>query len=363
MLEPRKDLGRITPYRPGKPIEEVVREMRLKRVIKLASNENPLGPSPKALKALKGAFKESFLYPDDTNYYLKAKLSEVYRVGMEKIVVGNGSVELIYLAALAFLDRESEMIVSDGSFVIGKISGLVAGARVIEVPLRDYCHDLMSMLEHITPQTKVIYLDTPMNPLGTAIKREQFNYFMERLPEHVLVIVDEAYREYIIQKGYIDTFRYLRQGKNILILRTFSKIYGLAGLRVGYGFCREEIAEAINKVRYPFHINRLAQYAAIAALDDKRHIRRSIKVNEAGKRYLYRELERLKLFYLPSYANFVFVNFTSDSQVIYQRLLQEGVITRTLKEYNFPNALRVTVGTQEENEIFVAALKKVLGQP
>ncbi|MEO0098396.1 MAG: histidinol-phosphate transaminase [candidate division WOR-3 bacterium] len=361
MLEPRKDLFRITPYRPGKPIEEVVREMKLKKVVKLASNENPLGPSPKALKALRQVLKESFLYPDDINYYLKAKISEIYKIGMDRIVVGNGSVELIYLAALAYLDRESEIIVTQGSFIIGKISGLVAGAQVVEIPPKDYSHDLLSILDHITPKTKIIYLDTPINPLGTIIKKEIFAYFMEHLPDNILVIVDEAYREYITQKGYLDTFKYLKQGKNILILRTFSKIYGLAGLRVGYGFANPDVVEAINKVRYPFHINRLAQYACIHALDDKRHVRKSIRINEMGKRFLYRELEKLKLFYLPSYGNFVFINFTQDSSEIYQKLLAEGIITRTLKEYNFPNALRVTVGKPEENELFIAALKKVLG--
>ncbi len=361
MVKPRSDLERITPYRPGKPIEEVVREMKLKRVVKLASNENPLGPSPKALKVLKTGLKEAFLYPDDTNYYLKEKLSQVYKISPDRIVVGNGSVEIIYLACLAFLDRDSEIIVTRGSFIIGKIGGLVAGANVVEVAPKDYTHDLLSILESITPKTKVIYLDTPINPLGTIIKKELFSHFMDKVPDDILVILDEAYREYITQKGYLDTFKYLKQGKNLLILRTFSKIYGLAGLRVGYGFTHPEIAEAINKVRYPFHINRLAQYACIAALDDKRHVRKSIRVNEVGKRFLYKELEKLKVFYLPSYGNFVFVNFAQDSQEIYSRLLAEGVITRTLKEYNFPNALRVTVGREEENELFISALKRVLG--
>ncbi len=361
MLTPRKDLDRITPYRPGKPIEEVVREMKLKKVIKLASNENPLGPSPKALRALKQGLKESYLYPDDVNYYLKEKLADIYKVSMDKIVVGNGSVELIYLASLAYLDPDAEIIVTRGAFIIGKISGLVAGARVIEIPPKEYTHDLLAILENITPKTKIIYLDTPINPLGTIIKKEIFAHFMEKVPDNILVILDEAYREYITQKGYIDSFKYLKMGKNILILRTFSKIYGLAGLRVGYGFTQPEIVEAINKVRYPFHINRLAQQACIFALEDKRHIKKSIKVNDTGKRYLYKELEKLKVFYLPSYGNFVFVNFAQDSMEIYQKLLAEGIITRTLKEYGFPNALRVTVGKMEENEQFIAALKKVLG--
>ncbi len=361
MVKPRENLTRIMPYRPGKPIEEVAREMKLKRVIKLASNENPLGPSPKALKALRVNLKESFLYPDDTNYYLKEKISDVYNIGQDKIVVGNGSVELIYLTALAFLDSDSEMIVTRGAFVIGKISGMVAGAKVIEVEPKDYCHDLMAILEHITPKTKVIYLDSPINPLGTVIKKELFSYFMEKVPDHVLVVLDEAYREYITQKGYLDSFKFLKQGKNLLILRTFSKIYGLAGLRVGYGFTLPEVVEAINKVRYPFHINRLASLACIAALDDKRHIRKSIRVNDAGKRFLYKELEELKVFYLPSYGNFVFINFACDSQEIFSKLLAEGIITRTVKEYGFPNALRVTVGKREENELFIACLKKILG--
>jgi histidinol-phosphate aminotransferase len=364
MVQPRADLERIQPYRPGKPIEEVCRELGLKKVIKLASNENPLGTSPKAIRAIRKAIKESFLYPDDINYYLKKKLSEKFNIDESCIITGNGSVEIIYLACLAFLTPPNdELIVSKGSFVLAKIGSQVAGAKCVEIPLKEYRHDLERILASLTPNTKIIYLDIPINPLGTIVYKKELEDFMEKVPDNILVIFDEAYYEYITEKKYPDTFRYLRKGKNVLILRTFSKIYGLAGLRIGYGFSKPEIISALNKVRYPFHVNRLAQIAAIAALDDTRFVKKSIRNNEMGKKYLYKELTKIKnVFFLESHANFIFINFPVDSQIIFEKLLRLGVITRTLKEYDFPNALRVTIGKPEENEYFIKCLNKVLAE-
>ncbi|MCX7732506.1 MAG: histidinol-phosphate transaminase [candidate division WOR-3 bacterium] len=358
---PRPNLERVVPYKPGKPVEEVVRELKLKGpVIKLASNENPLGPSPKALAALRKALPQLHYYPEDTCYYLRQHLSELYRVDYDSIIVGNGSVDLIYLACLAYLDPGDEMIISAGSFISARIAGTIMNANIIQIPTREYRHDLERILASITPKTKLIYLDNPINPLGTIVNRKELAEFMAQLPEHVLVVLDEAYAEYITSRDYPRGLDFYNQNYNILVLRTFSKIYGLAGLRIGYGFARPEIIQTLMKVRLPFNANRAAQVAAIAALSDTRHVKRSRQVNEAGKAMFYREFKRLKLFYLESYANFVFVNFTVDSSLIFDILQRKGVITRTVKEYGFPTALRVSVGREPENRRFLKALNETL---
>lgn len=358
---PRPNLERVVPYKPGKPVEEVVRELKLKGpVIKLASNENPLGPSPKALAALRKTLPQLHYYPEDTCYYLRQRLSELYKVDYDSIIVGNGSVDLIYLACLAYLDPGDEMIISAGSFISARIAGTIMNAHVIQVPTRDYRHDLERILASITPKTKLIYLDNPINPLGTIVTRRELTEFMSQVPEQVLVVLDEAYAEYITSRDYPRGLDFYNQNYNILVLRTFSKIYGLAGLRIGYGFARPEIIQTLMKVRLPFNANRAAQTAALAALGDTRHVKRSRQVNEAGKAMLYREFKRLKLFYLESYANFVFVNFTVDSSLVFDILQRKGVITRTVKEYGFPTALRVSIGREPENRRFLKALNETL---
>jgi|UniRef100_A0A7V3PTX7 histidinol-phosphate aminotransferase len=358
---PRPNIERVVPYKPGKPVEEVIRELRLKGpVIKLASNESPLGPSPRAIAALRKALPQLHYYPEDTCYYLRQRLSEIYKVDYDSIIVGNGSVDLIYLACLAYLDPGDEMLISAGSFISARIAGAIMNANVIQIPTREYRHDLERILGAITPKTKLIYLDNPMNPLGTIVTRKEFGEFMAEVPEQVLVILDEAYAEYITSRDYPHGLDYYNQNFNILILRTFSKIYGLAGLRIGYGFAKPEIIQTLMKVRLPFNANRAAQIAALAALNDTRHIQRSRRVNETGKALFYKEFKRLKLFYLESYANFVFVNFTIDSSQVFEILQRKGVITRTVKEYGFPTALRVSVGREQENRRFIRALNETL---
>lgn len=358
---PRPNLDLVVPYRPGKPVEEVIRELKLKGpVIKLASNENPLGPSPRAIAALRKTLSQLHYYPEDTCYYLRQRLSELYKVDYDSIIVGNGSVDLIYLACLAYLDPGDEMIISAGSFISPRIGGTIMNARVIQIPSRDYRHDLERILSAITPKTKLVYLDNPINPLGTIVTKKEFAEFMAQIPERVLVILDEAYAEYITSRDYPRGLDYYNQNYNILVLRTFSKIYGLAGLRIGYGFARPEIIQTLMKVRLPFNANRAAQTAALAALNDNRHVQRSRRVNEIGKAMFYKEFKRLKLFYLESYANFVFVNFTIDSAEVFEILQRKGVITRTVKEYGFPTALRISVGTEPENRRFIKALNETL---
>lgn len=358
---PRPNLEGIKTYKPGKPIEEVARELKLEgKIIKLASNENPLGTSPKALHAMAKSLHESFLYPDDNAFYLKEKLAEKHKVNPENIIIGNGSVDLIYFACLSYLNPYERLMRSNGSFIMAKIGSEVMGSSIQEIPLREYRHDLDRMRNSITAQTKIIYIDNPINPLGTCVWQNELERFMNHIPEFVLVIIDEAYYDYITAKEYPDSFKFLQEGKNVLILRTFSKIHGLAGLRIGYGVSKPEIVNVLMKVRTPFNANRLAQIGAMAALDDTTHIKRSRKVNGAGKRYLYKELKKLKVFHLQSYANFIFVNFATDSKVIFEELQKRKIITRMIKEYGFPNALRISIGIPSENKKLVTALQEIL---
>jgi histidinol-phosphate aminotransferase len=360
----RPNLENVRPYKPGKPIEQVVRELGLKGpVLKLASNENPLGPSPRAVAALRRTLPEVYRYPEDSHFDLKAKLSTMYKVDPESIIIGNGSVEIILMACMAFLQPDDEIVMSAHSFIMARIHAGIMGAKVVDVPVTDdRRHDLERMLESITPKTRIVYLDNPINPLGTIVTKDELNDFMEKVPEQVLVIVDEAYAEYIGSRDYPKALDYYNRKKTVLVLRTFSKIYGLAGLRIGYGFAQPEILASLAKVRLPFNVSRPAQVAAVAALDDKRHVVRSRQLNEAGKEFFYREFKKLpQLFYLKSYANFVFVNFAMDSQEVFEALQRRGVIARTIKEYGFPSALRVSVGTLPENKRFIKALDEVLG--
>lgn len=361
MIQPRDFLKAISPYKPGRPIEEVARELKLKgEIIKLASNENPLGTSPLALQAIRKALKESYLYPDDNCYYFRKKLAERLNVGPENIFVGNGSVELLPLATLAYLDPEHSAVGSEGAFIWFKIAAHIAASELIEVPMRNHTHDLPAMLKAVKPNTRMIYIANPNNPTGTIVDKDEVAEFFRRVPEDILVIMDEAYIEYIDDPRYPDSFKYLRDGKNILILRTFSKIYGMAGTRLGYGIAPKEIIAGLAKLHISFNVNRLSQVAGLAALDDERHVRRSRAVNEAGKAYLYEAYGKLGLFFLPTFANFIFVEFARDSQIVFEALQKKGIITRTIKEYGFPQALRITIGTEEQNRKLIRALNSVL---
>jgi histidinol-phosphate aminotransferase len=361
MIQSRNFLKAISPYKPGRPIEEVARELKLKgEIIKLASNENPLGTSPLALQALRKALKESYLYPDDNCYYFRKKLAERWSVEPGNIFVGNGSVEILPLATLAYLDPEHSAVGSEGAFIWFKIAARIAAAELIEVPMRNHTHDLQAMLKAVKPNTRMIYIANPNNPTGTIVDRAEVEDFFRRVPDDILVIMDEAYIEYITDPRFPDSFKYLRDGKNILILRTFSKIYGLAGARLGYGIAPKEIIASLAMLRVSFNVNRLSQVAGLAALDDDRHVRRGRAVNDAGKDYLYEAYRKMGLFYLPTFANFIFVDFDRDSRIVFESLQKKGIITRTIKEYGFPQALRITIGTEDQNRKLIRALKSVL---
>jgi len=361
MIRARGFLKKIQPYQPGKPIEEVVRQLNLKgEIIKLASNENPLGASPLALQAIGKAAKEAYLYPDDNCFYFRKKLAAKLGLDSENIFVGNGSVEILPLATLAYLDPGLSAVCSASAFIWFKIAVRIAAGELIEVPMKNNTHDLKGMLGAIKKNTRLVYIANPNNPTGTIVTKEEVEEFFRKVPDHVLVIMDEAYFEYIDDPRYPDSFKTFKERKNILILRTFSKIYGLAGVRLGYGIAHKEIMANLAKLRISFNVNRLSQIAGTAALDDDQHVRRGKGINDAGKEYLYEAYRKLGLFYLPTYANFIFVDFARDSRTVFEALQRKGIITRPIKEYGFPHALRITIGTDKQNRKLIRALKDVL---
>ncbi len=357
MIKAPDYITRITPYKPGKPVEELQRQLGISEAVKLASNENPLGPSPKAVQAMKEALSGVNRYPDGGAYYLRHALAETLGVRPEELLFGNGSNEILDIAVRTFMSPEDEAVMAEPSFVVYPLAVQSIGARGIRVALKDYRHDLQAMADAITDRTKIIFIANPNNPTGTIVYSDEFARFMERVPDGVLVIVDEAYYEYVQDDRYPDTMEYFRQGRDILIVRTFSKAYGLAGLRIGYAVAKEEILTEMNKVREPFNTSTLAQVAAMAALQDQDHLRRTIEENEKGKKFLYAAFEELGLRYVPTEANFIYVVLEGLSAgELYDRLLREGVIVRPMG----PDSLRITIGLEDENHRLIEALRKVL---
>jgi histidinol-phosphate aminotransferase len=357
MIRPPDYVLGIQPYVPGKPVEELERELGIPNSIKLASNENPVGPSPMALRALQDAFSGINRYPDGSGYYLKRALSESLSVGEDELILGNGSNELLETAVRTFMKDDDEAVMATPSFVIYAMAVQSIGGKAVQVPLRNHTHDLAAMAEAITPKTKIIFIGNPNNPTGTCTGKDEFDRMMGQVSDDILVVVDEAYYEYVTDPDYADSMKYLRSDKNILILRTFSKIYGLAGLRLGYGIAKKDILAAMNRLRAPFNTNSLAQKAAVAALRDKEHVDHSRKVNEEGKHYLYRELGSLGAAYVPTEANFIYMP-VEDAAKLYDGLLKQGVIIRPIG----PKAVRVTIGLSEENRRFIEALKTVISK-
>ncbi len=361
----RAAIDAITPYSPGKPIEEVARELGLdpKSIIKLASNENPLGPSPLAVAAMQEHLRDVRLYPDNDSFELRTALAATLGVEAGQIIAGRGSDEVMHFLATAYLEPGDEVVMGDPPFSMYEISTLLMGAVPVKVELRaDFAHDLEGMLAAITPNTKLLYIANPHNPTGAVNTKAEVDSFIARVPEHVLVVLDEAYYQYATNPAFGSAMEYVKAGKNVIVLHTFSKIYALAGLRVGYGVSsRPEVMTALNQVREPFNVANLAQWAAIASLNDPEQIPRSIAANEAGKVLLYGAFDRLGLTYVPSEANFVLVDTGKPCREVFQQLLKQGVIVRTGDIFGYPTMIRVTFGTEAENKKFVAALEKVLG--
>ena len=356
MIPVSENIKSISPYVPGKPIEELERELGISGSIKLASNENPLGPSPKAVTAIKRAVEGLNRYPDGSGFYLSQALAKQLGVDLAQVILGNGSNELIELAVRTFVSPGDEVVSADPSFVVYKMITQAANGTNVIVPCKDMRHDLDAMADAITPRTKLVFIANPNNPTGTMNTKTEMDRFLSRVPGHVLVCVDEAYFEYVTRADYPDTLDALREGRNVLALRTFSKIYGLAGLRIGYGITKPEIAELMNKVRQPFNTNSLAQVGALAALADRKHVERSVTLNNEGKQLLYRELDRLGIAYLPTETNFIFFETRLDGRELYGSLLRKGVIIRPMGG----KRLRVTIGLPEENKRFVDELETAL---
>lgn len=356
MIRVSENIQTLTPYVPGKPIAELERELGITGCIKLASNENPLGPSPKAVAAVKKALEGLNRYPDGSGYYLSQALAKEHTVDLSQIILGNGSNELIELLVRAFVQQGDEVVSADPSFVVYRMVTQAAGGANVIVPLKDNRHDLDAMAARITPKTRIVFIANPNNPTGTMNTKAEMDRFMERVPDSVVVAVDEAYFEYITRADYPDTLDYLRDGKNIVALRTFSKIHGLAGLRIGYGITTPEIAGLMNKVRQPFNTNSPAQAGALAALADRKHVEKSIALNNEGKQFLSLSFGRLGVSHIPTETNFILFETQHDGQELYHTLLRAGVIIRPMGG----KKLRVTIGLPEENQRFVAELEKVL---
>ncbi len=348
----------LVPYIPGKPIEEVEREYGIKGSVKLASNENPLGPSPEAVKVLKERLSQLHRYPDGDCFYLKHGLAQKLGVASSRLIFGNGSNELIELAIRTFLRPGDEVVLADQAFVIYRLVVQAAGGSCKIIALRDFTHDLNAMGAGLTKETRLVFLANPNNPTGTIYRKKEWERFLDAVSPEVLIVVDEAYGEYVRDPDYPDSLSYDSTNKNILTLRTFSKMYGLAGLRIGYGIGPEPIVAMMHRVRQPFNVNAAAQWAALAALEDVAHKTRTLEANRQGMEFLREKLERLGIRYVPSEANFLLIRM-GDGRKVFQGLLRRGVIVRPMQEYGLPEFIRVTVGTKEENQKFIEDLEVV----
>jgi histidinol-phosphate aminotransferase len=354
-------LDKIPVYQPGRPIEEVARELNLSfdSIIKVASNENPFGPSPLAQVAMQKALAGVNLYPDGNAFYLKQKLAAKLDVKPANLILGNGSNEILEFVGHALLAPGTDVVVSQYCFAVYPIVTHLFGANLISVPAKNYGHDLPAMLGAITPFTRIVFVAEPNNPTGTLAPREELIQLVNEVPDHVLLVVDEAYLEYL--NDPVDLLPLVRQGvkPNLILMRTFSKIYGLAGLRVGYGIAHPEFIGALEKIRQPFNLNSLAQAAALAALDDATHARKTRENNFAGLKFFEQAFATLKLEYIPSRGNFILVR-VGPGQHVFEAMQKQGVIVRPMGGYQLPEWIRISIGTPQENQRCLETLKKVL---
>jgi histidinol-phosphate aminotransferase len=349
----------LKPYEPGKPVEDLERELGIKNAIKLASNENPMGPSPLALKAVDNILSGLHRYPDGNALRLKEAISNENNVEIEQITVGNGSNDIIEFVVRSFLSTQDSAVFSKHAFAVYPLAVQTVGAQGIEVPAKDWGHDLSAMNNSIQDNTKLIFIANPNNPTGTFIPRDEIISFLDKVSKDVIVLLDQAYFDYASYENNDVDFEFVNEFPNLIISRSFSKAYGLAGFRVGYSVSSREIADYLNRVRQPFNANSLALVAAEAALSDSDHMMKSLKMNSEQKMVLYKGLENLGYQYIPSAGNFICFDCKQDSEKKYNELLQEGVIVRSMGVYKMPNHLRVTIGLPEENSIFLEKLAKL----
>jgi histidinol-phosphate aminotransferase len=358
----KKAVKDLIPYPPGKPIEELTREYGVRKPIKLASNENPLGPSPKALLAIRRALPNLHRYPDGSGFYLKQALGKVLGCSPEAILLGNGSNEIIELALKTFLRPGDEVVSPFPSFLVYEKAVKAFEGKNIQVPLKGFSLDLKAMAQRITPKTRVIIVNNPNNPTGTAFRRKEWETFLEAVPKGVLILLDEAYIDFADDPQCPKGTDYLGAHRNLLVVRTFSKAYGLAGLRIGYGVTAPDIADYMNRVRQPFNVNALALAGALGALEDEAFYRRTLALVQRGKRALERGLSQMGLSFVPSQTNFLLIRVPVKGQAVYEAMLPHGVIIRSMKSFGLEDYIRVNVGLPEENRRFLQVLKKVLAQ-
>jgi histidinol-phosphate aminotransferase len=349
----------LVAYEPGKPIDETARELGLEpsQIVKVASNENPLGPSPLAVTAMQKALADSHIYPDGGGYQLRNAVAESLGLTRDHVVLGNGSNEIIELLCHTFLNRDAELIAAKHAFVVYKLMATLFGAKYIEVPDPGFIHDLDAMAAAITPDTRLVFIANPNNPTGTMVGQEAIDRFMDQLPEHVIAVFDEAYFEF--PDSPPDTLKYIREGRNACILRTFSKIHGLAALRVGYGIAPPHLAGLLQKARQPFNVNAIAQAGAVAALADHTHIAQTKKVNAEGMAFYEKAFAERSLEFVPSHANFLLVK-TGDGDRIFRDMLKHGVIVRAMSSYKLPDWIRISIGTMQQNRRCLEELDAVL---
>lgn len=350
----------LVSYEPGKPVEDVARELGLKpeQIIKLASNENPLGPSPKALAAMRETLERAHFYPDGGGFYLREAIAKKFGFERSHIMLGCGSNEIIEFIGKAFLNEGDEIVVSAHAFAVYKLMATLFGATTIEVPDPNFAHDLDAMAAAITPKTKEVFIANPNNPTGTLLSQDEIDRFMEKVPDHVVVVFDEAYYEFL--ENPPDTLKFVREGRNVVVLRTFSKIQGLANLRIGYGIAKPELIDVLGKTRQPFNTNGIAQAGALAGLLDEEHQTKTREITIEGRNFLQREFGAMGLEYVPSFANFVLVK-VNDGKGVFQALMKKGIIVRDMTSYALPEWIRVSIGTMEQNERFLEELKKLPG--
>lgn len=353
-------INRINPYIPGKPISELQREHNFIRVSKLASNENPLGASHKAIKAVQDELVNISRYPDGNAFYLKSKLADFLNVSLGQVAIGNGSNELLELIARVFAGPGDEIIFSQYAFAVYPIVTQAVGATPVEVAAKNWSHDLSAITEAITEKTKIIYLANPNNPTGTLFTKDEWDDFIVKVPKSIIVVLDEAYFEYVSESNYANGLDYIEKYPNLLVTRTFSKAYGLASLRIGYMSGCKEIIGYIERLREPFNVNHYAQVAALAALNDQLFVEKSIKANQQGMHHLIHFFEKMSVSFIPSQGNFICVNFGKQASYINEQLLLNGVIVRPVANYQMPEFLRVSIGSPKENQHFIDALTKIL---
>jgi histidinol-phosphate aminotransferase len=351
----------LAPYEPGKPIEEVERELGINGAVKLASNENPVGPSPLAVKAIGEALGGLNRYPDGGSYYLRRRLAAHHGISPDEIFLGDGSCEILNLLAQLFLRPGLNAVISDHSFVIYRLAVAATGAGVKTAPLKNFTLDLEAIARAIDKNTRLVFLGNPNNPTGTIYRRAEWEKFLERVPPTTVIAADEAYFEFVRDAEYPDSMHYHNSERMLVTLRTFSKIFGLAGLRVGYAVARRDVVAMLNHVRQPFNVSSLAQVAVLAAMDDHEHVRRTLAVNAAGIAYLERELRRLGIEFAPTQANFILAD-VGNGRSVFEQLLKLGVIVRPMNSYGLPRHVRISVGLEEENRRLIEALEQILGR-